>query len=1417
MCWVKGRSALVVFVTVLLVLGASTLAPPRSLPVRAAGDSIATGKPNDPQWAGCESQDQLTGCTDGEEWDHFGPLNSTQFPCAHGLPHPDGGLPCWANAAADDPTHMSGMNLPGAWTQGNVGRQDVVVAYIEGGVNFSSDSVKDAIDNEYLNTAELPCPQRADGTSKAWPNCYDLDGNGRVDIRDYLHDPRVNPSCPGGTTPDTVGANGGLHIDVEAISWNCLTGGQHNYLNAVHVSGHANRVPYLTPEDLIAVFGHCQVVHGAVAQCPPGGRFDNDGNGYPNDISGWNFDRNTNDPQSEDLTYNHAPSLHSLVAGVPDNNYGSVGYCANCRVVPIRQGAECLGRSDKWGESILYAADLGVTAISSVVVGYSYSAFNQAAINYAYNKGVLLSLDSNDFDAMDHTDGMLFDHVIPGNSVVEDKATTGAGPANTANTVTWFRARSNVTSYGTHNIFSMEGGSTSAATPTVASVLAMVQSAGFNLRDSGHLPGFDRLTPNEVKQVLMDTSSEIVPQNPPEPLGDGAPPGTAPQWPGNPNSATDATHTNWSTQYGYGRPDLGAATTMVMAGHIPPTADITSPTWFKYVDPTTTPSLAVGGSLAPSRFHSGGSATYTLEWALGADPADGAFHTISTGTTTAAMSGNLGTLNLSDPAIVAYASKPPGVSLQPDGAEQYTLSIRLRVKDANGIKAEDRRTIGVRHDPTLSPGFPRLLDRSDGIAPAYADLEGKHELDLVAASSNGDLHAYRPDGSEVPGFPVYTDTVRSLDPRSPQNLAAAAYRIPALRDVRDPISGGVAVGDLFHRGELDVLAATTNGDVYAWDSQGHRLAGYPRKQDPAHYAQYSVVPTPHFVDANHNPTANHLRLPARGGFSPPVLSDLEGTGQLDVLMSGYDGWEYAWRPDGTSVPGWPVQVKLPQADFARDGVDPLNYIWDAKLFYPPSVADVEKAGHPQVFVPSFESNGVNTATEDLVSVLAGVNGQPSGAATWLYGIWADGNNHPGGPYIHNWPVKMNSLSFTYDQSIDFVGEATSPPMIADFDHSGTLRLATGVVTGQVFILNPDGSVYSTADLSCQGTDCAPNPPYRNTGDTHTLTLTGTGAVGDLANTGTPQVVMNNTGLESILTGLGGQLGAQLPQVYEKAWTVRPGTSPVVSGWPKRVDGFPFFSSPTIADVAGNGGRAAIEGNDNYWIHAFGADGSEQPGFPKYTGQWVGFAGVAADPLMNGQMHYTMPTREGAIFDWTVSGNTALNNSSWRYRHDEHNTGTDGTDTRRPAAVLDLATSATGALSWTAPGNDYMVGTAKAYDIRWSNSPITSQSFWTANVLPGAPAPGTPRSAQQLAASGVSGASVYYAMRTTDAAGNISALSNVVCVGVCPTAVTAATGGSGGTPSTSRGLPPAILPALLLGLFAALVGGLALRRGNGGLT
>ena len=1251
--------------------------------------------PNDPEFARCETQDPVTGCTDDEQWNLYGRLTGNTCLAPGGSipnqPHPDGGLPCWARSA-HDPEHAAGVNITGAWAQGNLGRGDVVIAYVEGGVNYSSNGIKDGLDNIYLNRGELPFPEHRNGTAGR----YDLDHNGRFDIRDYARDPRVNPPCPSGTAP--------FAAYQEGTTRGCVHGGQHAYLNQVDIG--AVKTPYLSPEDLIAVFGHCRVTDGRLGACPAGGRFDNDGNGYPNDVSGWNVQRNTNDPQTDDSAYSHAPGLISDLAGEANNDYAGVGVCRECRVMPIKQGAEAIGRSDQLAAAILYATDAGASVISSVVVSYTYTSFAREAVDYANRHGVLLSFDSNDFDSMDHTDGMLYDHVLPGNSLTQD----AEGPSTHT-----FRARSNVTSYGTHNVFSGEGNSTSGATPFQAGMLAMVQSAALNARDAGTIPR--RLKPNEVRQVLMDTASPVIPQT--------QSPGVPDQWPGNPGSAANATHTNWSTQYGYGRPDIGAATALIRSGKVPPAAELRSPRWYAYVDPLRQSRLRIRGQVAPSAWRSQG-VHWTLEWALGANPDDSAFHSIATGN--GAKSGVLGVLDLKR-LPQQFAAKSPGSTLPPDGPEQYTVTLRLRARDGNGLKGEDRRTFSARHDPNLLPGYPKQIGAEMSAAPTYADLESRHELDLVFGTYDGAVHALRPDGSEVTGFPIHTRRLAAIDPNNPENYPAASYQSDArLRDAPDPVSG-VAVGDLDHNGVLDVVATTANAWVYAWGPNGKLRKGFP-VHSQSRFASLPV-PTPRSA-------SNHSRLPSRGNWSPPVLADLRGDGKLEILMSAFDGFVYAWGPNSRPVPGWPVRVKLPAADLA--GANPNDYIRDAKLTAAPAIGDVLSNGKPQVFVPSDECLNSGGAHR-----------------SWMYGIWADGNRHAGGPYLPGWPVGLTSLAGCYDQSIDFVEEGATPASIADFDGSGMPRVVTAGVTGAPVVLNGDGSQFKSLSPACPSDSCNPVPPYYP-GDSLTVGVTGQGAVGDLLDDGAPAYVQSQAGAISLTDALG-ESAAALPQTYEKAWN--PTSGAVLPTFPRLQDGFPFFVAPLVADLSSSDQRAVIDANDSGWIHAYQPTGGEAPGFPKFTGQWPSFSGVVADPKLDGKLRLAYGTREGALFVWRVGGSSSRNDSWWHYHHDEHNSGLFGSDTRRPAALagIHVTRGTIGAtLHWRAPGDDGVTGGAvERYQVYISNRRITVPNLGQARRLK-APTARQPGAAQEVAIPGRGG--LFVAIRAVDDANNLSALSEL---------------------------------------------------------
>lgn len=82
--------------------------------------------------------------------------------------------------------------------------------------------------------------------------------------------------------------------------------------------------------------------------------------------------------------------------------------------------------------------------------------------------------------------------------------------------------------------------------------------------------------------------------------------------------------------------------------------------------------------------------------------------------------------------------------------------------------------------------------------------------------------------------------------------------------------------------------------------------------------------------------------------------------------------------------------------------------------------------------------------------------------------------------------------------------------------------------------------------------------------------------------------------------------------------------------------------------------------------------------------------------------------------------------------------------------------------WTAPGDDGSVGTATSYEMRMSLSPITSSNFAQAAVVPDLPPPLVSGSRQHVTVRGLDRGTIYYfAMRSTDDAGNRSALSNLL--------------------------------------------------------
>ena len=117
----------------------------------------------------------------------------------------------------------------------------------------------------------------------------------------------------------------------------------------------------------------------------------------------------------------------------------------------------------------------------------------------------------------------------------------------------------------------------------------------------------------------------------------------------------------------------------------------------------------------------------------------------------------------------------------------------------------------------------------------------------------------------------------------------------------------------------------------------------------------------------------------------------------------------------------------------------------------------------------------------------------------------------------------------------------------------------------------------------------------------------------------------------------------------------------------------------------------------------------------------------------------------------------------------------------PAKVTDLAVTSRSdtslTLTWTAPGDDGLVGTASQYDIRYSTSAIDTEASWEgATVVSDPPTPQAPGSTETFTVTGISpGTRYYFALKTADEAPNWSDLSN------SPLGITASrrSGGGGG--------------------------------------
>jgi len=777
----------------------------------------------------------------------------------------------------------SGCHADRAW-QRTTGHWDAIIAVLDSGADWEQDTV---INKHWLNPGELPFPQRADGTDAG---VHDLDGDGVFNIEDWADDPRVDP---------TDGVDDADHV--------------------------------LDPSDLI---------HGSFGGDWDG--VDNDGNGFVDDISGWDFFWNDNDPYDE-MEFGHG-YWEAREAAAEGGDGGSIGVCLNCAILNLRVGDSFVADGNHYAQALIYAVDNGAVSINSALGTMSNSSLVQQANDYAWDNGVTIAGSAADeaafhvmYPAGNHHG--LYVNNIRYNADDESEASS-------------FLQMANCTNYGTRvDITAANTGCSSRAVSIVAGVAGLVSSAAMGA--DGVEPLDPPLSASETYQILLRSADDVHIE---ESYGDGADPTFWPMREG------------WDAFSGHGRVNARAAVDRVLDREIPPEVDILSPPWFVTYDPTVDGSVEVTGSMDARRADS---YSWTLEIAGGFEPAEDAWIEVASGgPTSEPFDGVIGSFSPADVPVDPHAPIPEiteetGTLERALRAQIYTGWVRVRVTDDQGREARMRRSFFVHHDPHLADGWPVQLDASLEASPALFDLDGDGDHEVVVASSDGEVWALDHGGVPLPGWPVKVDDwLEDTDAEDPANhLDAPAYASGAVdADARQAIISSPAVGDLDGDGEPEIVIATMGGKLFVYGVDGSVRPGFPVEMDWDHI---TALPLDEDNDLDY------------GFFGSPALGDLDGDGDLEIVAPGMDQYVYVWHHDGSELSGWPVLCQFEGGSSGLQG---------DRIVSSPAIGDLDGDGHLEVVVGSNESINVSYAP--------------------LYALHHDGNDHPGGAYVDGFPTTM---------------------------------------------------------------------------------------------------------------------------------------------------------------------------------------------------------------------------------------------------------------------------------------------------------------------------------------------------------------------------------------------------------------------------
>ena len=1020
---------------------------------------------------------------------------------------------------------------------------------------------------------------------------------------------------------------------------------------------------------------------------------DDDHNGYVDDIAGWDFLHGDNDPL-DTVNYGHGTG-EAKDSTAAANGTGSVGTCPKCQFLPVRVGDSFIADGQRFAAGVLFALDSGAKVIQEALGAITNPRQAQQAIDAAYRRNVVVVASMAD-EASKHPNlPSSLEHTLAVNSVTDK----GSGPLENQSPTTSYLALNGCTNFGGRTFVSVPSDSCSSeATGEMSGVVGLMESYAAQRGIT--------LTADDVMQIVRSTADDIDFSTPSavDPANNFGTPNGSPIL----DSVRYPSTPGWDATFGYGRINAYEMLKAIRDLRIPPTAMIDGPSWFALLPAHGT--VPVTGHVAAPHATS---YDYDVQWAPGVEPplypATDTWTSVGGGTgLTAAKSGTLATLDLAQVAasLPDDARGTPVDASNQNRPDEERFSVRLRVVvtahggNSDGLRGAMQKQVFVHDDPDLVNGFPVVIPGASTSTPRFVDLLGDGRTEMLVATTDGVLHAYLPDMSELPGFPLRSDP----SPFWPIGSATAAAD-----GIKQPggafMMGAPAVGDLNHDGHLEIVDTDLNGQVYVWSATGQRLA--TMEVDPA-YSRDSVD------------TQNAENRTLGGFLSSPALGDLDGDGHLEIIAAAMDRHVYAWHADGTPVAGFPVLVVDPAKTAS---VDPVSHmvtftadsgaLEGGELTATPTVADINGDGLPEIVVGAQEEYTETPNVGNGSDVLALLGAAGSAGNTRLYAISPKGTdagpppvgstNPDAGAYLPGWPAKLSMLS---TELLPTIGDGVVMPAVVgdvDPDHPGVEIMAVSAA-GTLYVLDDTGkSVYgatSSGDLPvlwAGGLSLANAGEFgalRNSNDIVASVVGFAGpSIGELAGGGTKEFAAPTLGLTRLLDLNLPDL--QLPNDDQvTAWTGATGLP--LPGFPQATSDLAFFVQPAIADVDGDGRNEVIAGNGVYTLNAFDSDGTSPAGWPKLTGGWTVGTPAVGDWYGDGHNVVAQQRRDGVLLVWHTAGSSKADWGSWNC--DNYNSGACANTAAAVTTTTTLPGSTTTAVgpSTSVPGSSTTSGVSTTH-------------------------------------------------------------------------------------------------------------------------